>query len=110
MMNDNDVNFSNFGADEMKNIMKNPNMSPNLILNIPKDYFVIFRKENTAIKIPFKKNEKISNILEKYRKISSNYDTSYKFIFNTKVLNQNLTAAETGLENNSNIFVVHVKK
>ena len=51
-------------------------------------------------------NEKISDLIEKYRKESNDYKKSKKFIFNANALNQSVTVAEAGLNNNANIFVV----
>ena len=72
---------------------------------------VIFRKsgqgENSApIMIQCNDNEKISEIVQRYRTKSGDADTSKKFIFNAKQLNLGLTVAEAGLTDNANIFVV----
>ena len=40
---------------------------------------------------------------------TGDYDQEKKFIFNAKLLNQDLSVAEAGLHNNSNIFVVATK-
>ena len=53
-------------------------------------------------------DEKISSIIEKYRKKSGD-STAEKFIFNSHALSPFLTAAESGLTNNANIFVVETK-
>ena len=54
-------------------------------------------------------NEKISDIIQKYRQKSSNYDINIKFIWNAKDLNHSLTVAEAGITNNANIFVVKTR-
>ena len=54
-------------------------------------------------------DEKISEIILKYRSKSNDRDDTKKFIFNAKQLNQDLTAAEAGIFNNANIFVVATK-
>ena len=55
-------------------------------------------------------NEKISDIINRYRIISKDDKVSHeKFIFNAKPLNPGLTVAEAGLIENSNIFVVETK-
>jgi len=51
-------------------------------------------------------NEKVSEVIERYRTKSGDKDTSKKFIFNAKNLNQNMTVGEAGITNNGNIFVV----
>ena len=53
-------------------------------------------------------DEKISSIIEKYRNKSGD-STAEKFIFNSHALSPFLTAAESGLTNNANIFVVETK-
>ena len=53
-------------------------------------------------------NDKVSNIIQRYRNLAIDYDNSKIFIFNGRELNDNLTVAETGIYNNSKIFV-HVK-
>ena len=50
-------------------------------------------------------DEKVSSIIEKYRNISGNEDPSTKFIFNANPLPPNLTVAQAGLKNFSNIFI-----
>ena len=54
-------------------------------------------------------DEKVSEIIEKYRRKSGDLDRSEKFIFNAKTLNPNLTVAEAGITVGANIFV-HVPK
>ena len=54
-------------------------------------------------------DEKVSEIIQKYRAKSNDKDNTKKFIYNAKQLNQDLTAAEAGIMNNSNIFVVATK-
>ena len=50
-------------------------------------------------------DEKVSEIIEKYRIKSGDHDLSNKFIYNAKVLNPNLTVSEAELTNNANILV-----
>ena len=54
------------------------------------------------------KDEKISELIEKYRKKSCDYVLTKKFIFNAKYLNTGLTCAEAGLVNGACIFIVTV--
>ena len=51
-------------------------------------------------------DEKISDVIKKYRVKSGDFDLTKIFIFNAKNLNQSLTVAEAGLSNLCNIFVV----
>ena len=54
-------------------------------------------------------DEKVADIIKKYRIKADDKDESKKFIFNAKALNVTLTVAEAGLTNNANIFVVTTK-
>ena len=51
-------------------------------------------------------NERVSDLIQRYRTKSGDRDPSKKFIFNAKNLNQSLTIEEAGITNNGNIFVV----
>jgi len=51
-------------------------------------------------------NEKVSDLIQRYREKSGDRDQSKKFIFNAKNLNQSLTIGEAGISNDGNIFVV----
>ena len=55
-------------------------------------------------------DEKVSDIIERYRVKTCNYKTDIKFIFNAKVLNKDLTICENGMADNANIFIVETKK
>ena len=50
-------------------------------------------------------DEKVSELIEKYRKMFNDYDETKKFIFETKNLDMDLTCAEEGLFHNAIIFV-----
>ena len=122
MMNNNINNMMN-NLNNMNNLINNNNNNPmmgninmnmNQYPNIPKSFAVIFRHTgNDTNKFPItvnvKENEKISDIIQKYRQKSSNYDINLKFIWNAKNLNHSLTVAEAGLTNNANIFVVKTR-
>ena len=77
---------------------------------------VIFRssggieEEKFVYTISCNKEEKVSDLIERYRIKSGDRDLSKKFIFNAKYLNSSLTIDEEGLLNNSNIFVVRTKE
>ena len=62
------------------------------------------------IEIKCKTDEKVSEIIEKYRTKSGDYDLTKKFIFNARELHPNLSVAEVGIYNQSNVFVVTTKK
>ena len=104
-------NLINNNINNINPMMSNINMNMNQYQNIPKIINVFFRETgNDSNKIPIminvKENEKIQDIIQKYREKSSNYDINLKFIFNAKELNLSLTVAEAGITNNANIFVV----
>ena len=86
---------------------------PNILNeNIITEFTVVFRtsgpdgKAFVPIQVKFKPDDKVSKIIEKYRIKSGDQDPNKKFIFNAKNLKPNLSADESGLCNNSNIFVV----
>ena len=88
---------------QMKNIEDKPNFCfPGLM--------IIFRASDANQKQPIMvqcmPDEKVSEIIEKYRHKSGDYDLSKKFIYNAKPLYPKLTVAEAELQNNANIFVV----
>ena len=70
---------------------------------------VIFRQTWYGAEIPFMvqctENEKVSDIIEKYRIKAKDNDCSEKFIFNAKQLVPSRIVGESGLTNNANIFV-----
>ena len=76
---------------------------------------VIFRKgfnsdKEKKFQVLCNCNDKISDIIEKYRIISNDDRVSEeKFIFNAKALNPGLTLSEAGLIENAHIFVVETK-
>ena len=79
--------------------------------NNPGGISVFFRKSGTGqsdppIMIQCMPNEKVSELINRYRTKSGDHDPTKKFIFNAKQLNETLSCAEAGLTNNSNIFVV----
>jgi hypothetical protein len=55
------------------------------------------------------KEEKVSDVIQRYRVKFCDNEPTKKFIFNAKALNRNLTVAEVGLTNHCDIFVVSTK-
>ena len=114
----NNINMINSGTFS-NNMMDNNNKKNNLI-NInqfskidDEEIYVIFIKEETKTRFKCKRNEKVNDIIEKYREEAFDDDTNIEFIYNGKELNKlnkNLTASEAGISNNSNIYVVTSKK
>ena len=78
-------------------------------------FSVIFRASGATgqagapIMIQCTPNDKVSDIIEKYRNKANDRDDTKKFIFNAKNLNASLSVAEAGITNNANIFVVATK-
>ena len=54
-------------------------------------------------------NEKVLDVIQRYRAKSGDRDPTKKFIFAAKNLNTHLTVAEAGLSNNAVIFVLSTK-
>ena len=52
-----------------------------------------------------KENEKISDIIQKYRNKSYDFEQKLFFIFNAQNLNPHLTVVESGLSNGAYIYV-----
>ena len=107
-------NLNNFPNINQLSFQKNSNnmMSDNNSLSVffrPSGIYV--PKEIKPIIINCKREDLISNIIAKYKgKVKEifdiNIDKKVKFIFEARELSPILTANETGLANNANIFVV----
>ena len=73
---------------------------------------VFFRKneddEQTSppIAILCKPDEKVSDLIKRYREKTGDFDETEKFIFNAKTLNPSLKVCEQGIEDLSRILVV----
>ena len=116
--NTNDLNNTNFNLIRNDNNMTNMNIE--LSSNNPKFFNVNFKDSGVDIKdknnnnnrvicVSVKENEKISDIIHKYKQKSQNFENNIKFVFNGKELNPSLTAKEVELTRDSNIFVVRKK-
>ena len=68
---------------------------------------VIFNKNGDKTTISCKLNEKISDIIKKYKKATSDNSQNLKFIFNAKKLNENFTVSESGLVDGSVIHIIN---
>ena len=64
----------------------------------------------SAVTVQCNPEEKVSDIIEKYRNKANDHDESKKFVFNAKDLNPNLSVTEAGIMNNANIFVIGIKR
>ena len=70
---------------------------------------VIFRvsgEDKDPISVQCTDDDKISEVIEKYRAKSGDRDQTKRFIFNAKELNKSLKVSEAGLQDKANIFVV----
>ena len=63
--------------------------------------------ENGSIMIQCTLNDRVSDLINKYKTKSLEDVSKKKFIFNAKALNPSLTVAEAGLQEGANIFVVN---
>ena len=74
---------------------------------------IIFKSDNSSsILIICDFTEKISEVIKRYfikAGIDSKYHKYFKFIYNAKNINMDLTVAENGIANNSNIFVIKIQ-
>ena len=86
-------------ANPLENIMSTTLYEPGIS--------VIINKNGNKTTISCKLNEKISDIIEKYKKATSNKSSNLKFIFNAKKLNENFTVSESGLVGGSVIYIIN---
>ena len=75
---------------------------------------IVFRRsdDNPPIRVMCDYTEKISEVIKRYfikAEIDSKYHKYFKFIYNAKNINMDLTVAESGIANNSNIFVIKIQ-
>ena len=93
-----------------QNSSSNQNVQNEQLLTPNDNITVVFRTSNNINDYPLKiqctKNEKVSDLIERYRTKAVDHDTTKRFIFNAKELNKDLTIEEAGLSEGSNIFVV----
>ena len=90
----------------------NPMMNSFEDININNQINIIFQKNDGSDEITTihcDKNDKIKDIIKKYRSKSLDINKKIVFIFNAKKLNENLTVSESGLINGSIIYVTYMK-
>ena len=74
---------------------------------VPENILVIFRTGNRKDEmVQCNINEKMSKVIERYRKKASDFSKTIKFIYNAKAINPSITVAEAGICHNGNIFVI----
>ena len=116
LMNQEMMMMNNQMLNKMMNAMKNGGMmNQGMMMNNFEDtqqeinptIHICFRNNyNKPIMIEGKGTDKISTIIEKYRKEANDYDDSTKFVFNAHTLNPSITLMEAGMTNKANVFVV----
>ena len=98
-------NLINNNMNNINQMINNMNQHSNNL----EPHTVIFRefslnpKNREEISVKYQENEKISEIIQKFRNISSN-NKSLEFKFNAKILNPTLTAKDAGLYPNAYII------
>ena len=95
------------------NLMRNNfnNKLMNMNMNLNKKIKVTFRKSGfgspgISLEIECEKNEKIKDVIKRYREISGVKEENVKFIFNARSLKLESTLEEAGIYDKSTIFVV----
>ena len=103
MMGMNQMNFLNMDYNTNENNIMMNQLEKKIEINT----INFIHSDNSRIHIHISPDEKVSDLIEKYRKVACDYGQSKKFIFSGKNLNLELTVAEAGLFNSANIFVVN---
>ena len=123
MMNNNQMPMNQM-ANFMNQMNANNNPNPNQQIPSDNDFIsVVFRlgstngnnsnqiveqKDGPTITIQCKANDKVEEIIKKYRQ-KTGFKDKARFFFNAKNLCPTLTVAEAGITNNSHIFVVSIE-
>ena len=108
MNNYNNMMMNNYNNMMMNNFNNNM-MNMNLIkLNNNNNYLTIkFIYNNNEINIQATSEEKVKDLIEKYKAKANIHDPSFIFIFSGKRLNESLNLAESGLYDKAIIYVVY---
>ena len=125
MMMNNMNNMNNMGNNMMDVAMNFNAMNNNMNMNAGnmgnnnqpasnnQNISVYFRAglngENGSIMIQCSLDDKISDLIDRYKAKSLQDVSQKKFIFNAKALNKDLKVAEAGLNDGANIFVVNTE-
>ena len=98
-----------FENDKMHNPKFNPldnnKFAPSKTITVIFDKEDFMNRDNKTIKIECNLDEKVKNVIEKYRLKTYDREPKLKFIYNGMPLNPLSTVAETGLKNNAQILV-----
>ena len=105
MMNMNNMIMPNLN---MNNMMMNNKMKDNTICL---RFYKINSEGHTELNsVECSLEDKISDVIQKYREKSNDNEDNLKFIFNSRRLNPSITVNEAGLNNNSLIFISESKR
>ena len=118
MIQNNNMNFNpiNFNPNMMQmnqpQILRNDenNLNDFQVNNFHKiNVFFIQAWNNRLITLICSQNEKISDLIQKYRDKSNDYNNNIEFIFNSKKLDLSKTIFESEIINNSRIYIYKTK-
>ena len=99
----NQNNMNNLNNMNMNN--NQPTTNSSQFINV---YFRVGQTgDGGSIMIQCSLNDKVSDLIQRYKTKSLEDVSQKKFIFNAKALNPNLTVAEAGMQEGANIFVVN---
>ena len=70
---------------------------------------IIFKKKQTEVLIHCNNDDLVSDVIQKYRTKANDNEQKLKFLYNAKELNNNLSVSESGIFNNSVVFVISTK-
>ena len=109
------MNQMDLGIEKMMNCQNNNQQSDKEKKNDKGDHLITLTfwsgssDKSNGLRIQCLIDEKVSDVIQRYRAKSGDNDPTKRFIFNAKNLNQVLTVAEAKLTLNANIFVVSTK-
>ena len=93
----------------LQNIMENNKNLKNMSMMGVKVLNVTIKNRNGFTIIESYPNEKINEVILKYKTKSGENSEDLFFVFNGKKLDTGKTVEESGIKNGDNIFVVHTK-
>ena len=105
--------IANNGNNSQNNDSQSQSSNNNSNMNSNGGFTVIFilnaGDNKEPISVQCMPNDRVSEVIEKYRSKANDHDETKKFIFNAKELDRTLTVAEAGLQDRANVFVVTTK-
>ena len=105
--------MANNGNNSQNNDSQSQSSNNNSNMNSNGGFTVIFRTRDTdnsdPISVQCMPNDRVSEVIEKYRSKANDHDETKRFIFNAKELDKSLTVAEAGLQDRANVFVINTK-